>query len=62
MASTYIDRKKYGGKYIATKSFDDDEIIASGKNLSEVYDEAVKLGAVDPVINFVHEEGVVCLY
>jgi hypothetical protein len=57
-----IDRKKYGGKYIATKSFTDTEIIASGTNPLKVYDEAKKSGAENPVIDYVPKEGMVCIF
>lgn len=62
MGINKIDRKKFGGKFIATKSFKSSEILASGKDPSEVYDKAIKKGATEPVIDYIHEEGVICLY
>jgi hypothetical protein len=62
MGNRKIDKKKYGGKYIATKSFSSHKIIASGKDIVRVYEEAVKSGAKDPVIDFIPKEGYVCLY
>ncbi len=57
-----IDRKKYGGKFVATKSFTDTKIIASGTDPLKVYDEAKESGAMNPVIDYVPEEGMVCIY
>jgi hypothetical protein len=57
-----IDRKKFGGKYVATKSFTDTEVIASGKNPIKVYDKAVKMGIKEPVIDYVFKEGVTYIF
>ena len=57
-----IDRKIFGGKYVATKSFSSSEVIASGKNPSKVQKRALKLGIKEPVINYIPKEGVVCIY
>ncbi len=62
MATTKIDKKKYGGKYIATASFVSKKVIAYGKNPEKVYDDAVKQGIPDPVINYICKEGMVCIY
>jgi len=53
-----IDRKKFGGKYVATKNFTSSKVIAFGKNPSKVYDKAIEKGIKEPVINFIFEEGV----
>jgi hypothetical protein len=57
-----VDKKKYGGKYIALKSFDDFEVIVAGESLDEVYDKAVEKGVLEPVIDFIPKEGVVCIF
>jgi hypothetical protein len=62
MVTAEIDRDKYGGNYIATRTFENDEILVSGPDPLEVYNEAIEMGIEDPVINYVHKEGVVCLY
>lgn len=62
MGANEISRKEFGGKYVATKSFDSNEVIASGKDPSKVLKEATKQGIDDPVINYIHKEGVVCIY
>ena len=62
MDTSKIDRKKFGGKYVATETFTSSKVLSSGKNPSKVYDEAIEKGIKEPVINFIHKEGVVCLY
>lgn len=57
-----IDRKKYGGKYIATKSFTDTKVIASGDNPIKVYNKAVKKGIKEPVMDYVLKEGVTYIF
>ena len=51
------NNKKYQGKYIATKSFIDTTVVASGKDPIKVYDRAVKKGIKNPVIDYVFQEG-----
>ena len=53
-----VSSKKFGGKYVATKSFTDTEVIASGTDLIKVYNRAVKKGVKDPVINYILKKGV----
>ncbi len=62
MEALAIDRKKFGGKYIATESFASNVVVASGKDANKVYEEATNLGYKEPVINYVYKEGVVCMY
>ena len=62
MEQETIDRKKFGGKFIATRSFTSYDVIASGDDPSEVFDEAVEMGIEEPVINYIHKEGVICIY
>jgi hypothetical protein len=62
MESQNIDRKIYGGNYVATKNFTSNDVLASGKNPSKVYSKAIELGIKEPVINYIQKEGVVCLY
>lgn len=57
-----IDREKFGGKYVVTKSFADTKVIISGDNFIDVYDEAIEKGIKDPVIDYVPQEGVVCIF
>ena len=57
-----VDVRKYGGKYIATASFNSSTVIASDKNPLKVYKKAEKLGFLNPVVNYIHKEGVICMY
>ena len=56
------DGKRYGGLFIAKKSFRDQKVITFGENPSEVLEEAKKKGAEDPVVMFVPKEGMVNVY
>ncbi|MBL7113246.1 MAG: hypothetical protein ISS19_15015 [Bacteroidales bacterium] len=62
MEAHNIDRKEFGGKYVATDSFESTTIVASGTELSKVYKEATKQGIKEPVINYIPKEGVICMY
>ncbi len=56
------DIEKYSGKYVATKSFLDKNVISSGKNPVKVYNAAKKKGINDPVIFYIPEKDVVQIY
>jgi hypothetical protein len=56
------DGDKYGGKYVATKSFKDKKVISFGKNPSKVFEKAKKKGVKDPVIFYVPEKDMVHIY
>jgi hypothetical protein len=56
------DAKKFGGQYVATRSFKNKKILCAGTDPVEVIQEAKKLGAKDPVLIFVPKEGVVHIY
>ncbi len=56
------DGKKYGGKYVATRSFKATKILCAGTDPVKVVQEAKKLGAKDPVLIFVPKEGIVHIY
>ncbi len=56
------DARKYGGKYVATRSFKNKKILCAGTDPVKVVQEAKKLGAKDPVLIFVPKEGVVHIY
>jgi hypothetical protein len=56
------DAKKYGGKYVATRSFKNKKILCAGTDPVKVVQEAKKMGAKDPVLIFVPKEGVVHIY
>lgn len=54
--------KKYGGKYVALKSFTDDTVISSGDRIQEVYKKAEKKGYKNPVIAHVPKKDVIQIY
>jgi hypothetical protein len=45
--------KQYQGKYVATASFNQSKVIASGKDPMKVRKQAVDSGAKSPVVVFV---------
>lgn len=48
------DRKQsYEGQYVAIQSFDGNKVIASGRKMGPVFDEARKQGETIPTIVFV---------
>ena len=56
------DRKRYGGQYVAKRSFKQRRIISAGKNPSRVYADAKKKGVKDPVIFYVPKENFISIY
>jgi hypothetical protein len=56
------DSQKYAGKYVATRSFKGQKVIASGDDPVTVFEEAIQIGAKNPVIVFVPVPGMVAVY
>jgi len=56
------DGRKYGGKYVATRSFKSKKVLCAGTDPVKVVREAKEMGAKDPVLVFVPEEGTVHIY
>jgi hypothetical protein len=56
------DRKKFSGKFIVTKSFTSHEVVAWGDTPSEAYEKALEKGIKEPVIDYIQNEDVVCIY
>ena len=56
------DGDKYGGKYVATKSFKDNKVVCFGPDPKKVYDKAIKMGIDDPVVFFVPKKGMIHIY
>jgi hypothetical protein len=54
--------KKYGGQYVATRSFTDRNVVTSGPDLVAVHKEAVKKGIKEPVVFYVPKKGAVHIY
>lgn len=56
------DIDRYGGKYVATKSFKDNDVLTSGDDPVKVYNEARSKGIDEPVVFYVPEKDVVYIY
>jgi hypothetical protein len=54
--------EKYGGSYVAKKSFKSKTVIAFGADPVKVSEEARQKGAKDPVVFYVPEKGMVHIY
>ena len=62
MEQTLITERKYNGRYVAIKDFEDGAVIADGKDPQETYEKAVKKGFDNPVILFVPYKDMVQIY
>jgi len=62
LSKVFVPKNKKDGEYIAMKSFSDKTIVAHGKDVGKIIDEAKKLGVPDPVIMFVPPKDTVCIY
>lgn len=62
MEHILIREKKYNGRYVAIKDFDDTTVISDGKDPKKVYDRAIKEGCPNPVILFVPTKDMVQIY
>ena len=51
------DGEKYGGNYVATRSFKDRSVVSYGTDPLKVFDEAKKKGVKDPVVIYVPKKG-----
>ena len=56
------NQKRYSGKYVATRSFKNKKVIASGTDPLKVYERAKKLGVREPVLLYVPEKDEVLIY
>ena len=54
--------EKYGGQYIAKRSWQSRDIIAHSQNMDQVIKRAEKQGVAEPVIMFVPKHNMVCIY
>ena len=53
---------KYEGQYVATASFNDKEVVASGESPARVLQAAKNAGFATPVVFFVPEDDTLFLY
>lgn len=56
------DGKKYAGKFVATSSFNDKKVVASGKNPCDVRKQAIDKGHTSPVVFFVPSKNTIHIY
>ena len=56
------DSEKYGGQYVATRSFTDKEVISCGNDPVKVFEEAKRKGVEEPVVFYVPEKDVLQIY
>jgi len=57
-----VNDEKYEGHYVALKSFTDNTVVAFGDKPKKVINEAIKAGVAEPVIVYIPEHDVACLY
>ena len=62
MEQALIGERKYNGRYVAIKDFNDHIVVADGKDPQEVYELALKKGCPDPVILYVPLKDMVQIY
>lgn len=62
MGNTLLKDKKFNGRYVALKNFNEKTIIADGKDLNEVYFKAAQKGCDEPVVLFVPVKDMVQIY
>ncbi|MBU2623723.1 MAG: hypothetical protein KKD92_15550 [Proteobacteria bacterium] len=56
------DGEKYGGQYVATRSFKDRKVVSYGREPSKVFNEAKEKGVKEPVVFYVPKKGMVQIY
>lgn len=56
------DIGRYGGKYVATKTFLDKDVVSSGDDPVKVFNDAKSHGFDDPVVFYVPEKDTVHIY
>ncbi len=62
MKQTLIKERKYNGRYVAIKDFNDSVVIADGENPNEVFESAVNKGYPDPVVLYLPLKDMVQIY
>jgi hypothetical protein len=56
------ESEKYGGQYVATRSFVDKDVISHGGDPLKVFNEAKDKGVNEPVVFYVPKKDVVQIY
>jgi len=56
------DAEKYGGQYVATKTFQSKTVISSGSNPETVLKDAKRQGVEEPVVFYIPKKDTVYLF
>ncbi len=59
--NSIVSNSKYSGKYVALESFVSDKVIATGNDVVNVLHRA-KQKSPEPVIMFIPEQNLTCIY
>jgi hypothetical protein len=59
---TFVNNRKYIGRYVAMESFNNKSIIASGKDPIDVMARAERKGLTNPLVVFVPPKGAVNIF
>ena len=62
MIQTLVKNKKYMGRYVALKGFEDPRVVSFGPTPQEAYKKAVHKGFRNPVITFIPSKEMVQIY
>ena len=62
MERILVKDKKYDGKYVAMRDFDDPKVVGSGENPEEAIKSASRKGYKNPVIVFVPVKATIQIY
>lgn len=54
--------EKYGGQYVATRSFKDSTVVAHGTDFIRVHSQAKEKGIENPVVFYVPQKDMVHIY
>ncbi len=57
-----LKMRKFEGRFVAIKDFNDSDVVADGKNPDEAYNKASKKGVRNPVVFYVPVKGMVHIY
>lgn len=56
------DSEKFGGKFVATRSFENKKVLSHGTDPAKVFNEAKEKGVKDPVVFYVPQKNITQIY
>jgi hypothetical protein len=56
------DSEKFGGKFVATRSFKNKKVVSHGTDPTKVFNEAKEKGVRDPVVFYVPQKNITQIY